>query len=317
MLSSPGRRSFPCTGRRLSFREDHIPYHLHIYAKELLESIIDIHTFWLLSVEKVKSIQSCLLLIKGDIAMKPFGIRLIVFTYALMTLVAKVAYAQEDPAAKLQAELVGTWLAEVEGEGRDRGLIIKSIQKISDDSFALEAKFGLLEKPNPTSASEMQRTDNGYRLNLTAKSGARIVATLLPDGAFKGTFFGIDGINRPITFTKITKQERKARTAITKLPNDVPEACAVFIGNWVGTWTQGNIGKALLRVTDIDSACTAKILYGSNPAENVEIKNGELTWVCNKTTNGTCILTFHGNELLATYSNPQGGRNSAVFRHTQ
>jgi len=47
------------------------------------------------------------------------------------------------------------------------------------------------------------------------------------------------------------------------------------------------------------------------------IKNGQLSFICNRRTGGTCIFTRVGDDLWASYSNPVGGKNRAVFKRIQ
>ncbi len=46
----------------------------------------------------------------------------------------------------------------------------------------------------------------------------------------------------------------------------VPESCAAFSGQWVGRWSQDNIGQNGLWIAEIDADCTAKLSYDRSDA---------------------------------------------------
>jgi hypothetical protein len=109
--------------------------------------------------------------------------------------------------------------------------------------------------------------------------------------------------------------------AITLPGSDVPKECAAFIGGWAAKWEKGGY-ENWLWVTKVDSNCLAtngyqKIgVFPSNYRETI-IKNGELSFICNRSTGGTCIFTRVGDDLSVSYSNPSGGTNSAIFKRIQ
>lgn len=115
------------------------------------------------------------------------------------------------------------------------------------------------------------------------------------------------------------RAEQKAASVITAPAADVPASCASFFGGWTGTWSQGGFGAQWLRIVSVDAKCIAKFTYSSsktimNDFQTAEIKQGELSFVCNKSTGGTCVFERHGAELWGSYSNSGGGRNNGVFR---
>lgn len=115
--------------------------------------------------------------------------------------------------------------------------------------------------------------------------------------------------------------EQKTFTAMVLPSAEIPSECAAFYGQWSGTWSQGGFGEQHLRVAEIKSLgdkCVARYSYsGSKTAiakDTVEFSRGAFTFLCNKSTGGTCIFERKGSELWASYSNPSGGLNNAVFR---
>lgn len=239
-------------------------------------------------------------------------------------------FAQAKSLPELQAELVSLWLVTVEGVNRTRTMTIKEISQKSDGIFALNATFGLSDGKQTTIEAEINQTTQGHRLELTTSTGAKIIATQTPNGTFAGTFTPKGGETKGVTITKISENElqsmldstAKTTSSIETPAANVPAPCAAFSGKWKGTWSQGGIGQQWLWVASVDANCVAKVGYvGSTRTpksfESVEIKGGELKWLCNKSTSGTCVLTRHGDDLWANYSNPSGGTNSAVFEKVQ
>lgn len=253
-----------------------------------------------------------------------------IFLALFLTLVVSIGtgFAQEKAIARLHAELVSPWLVTVEGDARSRTLTITNATQKSDEVFSLDAMFGFSDGAQPAATVEVMQIGNERKLTISAKSGARIVAAQAIDGSFIGTFTTGKGEAKAVTITKISKDEqqairesaRVASTSIIEKPAaDVPASCASFSGKWTGTWTQGGVGQNWLWVAKVEANCTAKIAYlGRNRTpssfETVDIKDGVLQWLCNQSTGGTCVLKYQGDELLASYSNPSGGVNNAVFR---
>ncbi len=118
------------------------------------------------------------------------------------------AFAQ-DGLAKLQSDLVGSWVATVSSSpGRDRLMVVTNVAKTSNDAFALDARFGWANaEQQQVSAAEIIETSQERQLKMTAKSGARIEATQGQNGAFDGTFFGNDGSSSPVMLKKVSDAE--------------------------------------------------------------------------------------------------------------
>jgi hypothetical protein len=117
------------------------------------------------------------------------------------------------------------------------------------------------------------------------------------------------------------QKELTAFQVMVQPASDIPSGCAAFYGQWSGTWSQGGFGEQYLRVAEVKLAgdkCVARYSYGGVKTtvakDTVEFSPDALTFLCNKSTGGTCIFERKGSELWASYSNPSGGRNSAVFR---
>lgn len=144
-----------------------------------------------------------------------------------------------------------------------------------------------------------------------------------------GRYSGSDGDNSAtmqkvqLSGTSIAslRADQKASETIVITPPaaDVPASCASFFGGWNGTWSQGNFGPQWLRVVSIDAKCIAKFSYSSSNRisgvfETAEIKQGVFSFLCNRSTGGTCVFERKGADLWGSYSNPSGASNSGVFR---
>lgn len=238
----------------------------------------------------------------------------------IITILSGTSFAQDKTIAQLQTELMSPWLVTVDGEHRTRTLKIKSVSQKTADSFHLDAEYGFSDGKLNAVQAEIGQIAQERKLNLITQSDTKIVATQEADGNFSGTFTSKNGVVKNVKITKLSPTElqalqdsAKAEWAIVKPGADVPTSCATFSGVWAGNWTQGGIGKSTLRVTRLDAKCMATIKYDSSPPENVEIKDGLLEWICNKSTNGTCVMRRKGDDITANYSNPAGGSNFAYF----
>ena len=237
----------------------------------------------------------------------------------------EVAHAQPS-LPQVQAELIGSWLATVEGDTRPRTLSIESVQQKSENVFSLEAEFGYSDIRRAKADAEISQTATERKLALTAKSGAKITATQTLNGVLTGTFFFTDGTTRPITLTKLSADELRTKVEaalkgpeIIKPTAEVPSSCAAFSGKWTGTWGYG-VGQQWLWIPSIDSKCVAKVIYSSSKwahgkVEMVEIKDGTLSIVCGGVD--TCRFNVKGDELWAAAYGSAGANNNAVFKRTE
>lgn len=94
--------------------------------------------------------------------------------------------------------------------------------------------------------------------------------------------------------------------------------CQDWQGRWQGEWQVGGVGKCTLNIKGVDQNCNARIKYcgGGNSASEGQIEGNRLQFECNRSTSGTCTFKMSSDktELNASYSNPSGGRNYAVFK---
>ena len=248
--------------------------------------------------------------------------------FTMFCLSTGMSFAQEKTSTQLQGELVGSWMVTVAGDSKLRVLKILNVSQRSEGTASLDAVFGLAgERENPVTPALFQSAE-GRKLSFTSKSGASVIAVQQPDSSFVGTY-EINGNTRGLKMAKVatdelvamssTAREARAASLVVTPTGDVPQSCASFSGKWAGNWSQGGVGMAWLWVAEVDTQCIAKIAYldsDKTPTrfEHVQIRDGALEWLCNKSTTGTCVLKSQGNELWASYSNPSGGKNSAVFK---
>jgi hypothetical protein len=251
--------------------------------------------------------------------------RAVAFCFSvLLYFTANVARAQVS-LDQVKGEVVSAWVVTVDGEMRKRLLRISGIEQKDSATFSLSATYGWIDAYKPPVKAELVQSGKERTLNFVTGSNSKIVATQNTDGVFVGTFSPTSGPSKGIRLVKVSDDElskvladAQAAVAIAKPAENVPPACAAFSGKWSGMWSQGGIGQQWLWIMSIDNKCMAKIAYVSsnNPPtsfEMVEIKDGTLEWICNRSTQGTCVMKRNGNDLWANYHNPSGGVNSAVF----
>lgn len=236
--------------------------------------------------------------------------------------------AQDAESAKLQRELYSSWLVTITGEARNRAVQIVSADKKSDGVWSLIAKYGWSDGTLTPVKADLFATPGGYRLELVTQANSVIVGESSDLKIFTGTFKPASGTAKTATIEKMSIEamgsiaKQTTNLAISKIapPSpDVPAACAGFVGPWTGVWSIGDAGRQWLWVSEVDANCSAKIAYLDSlrvPSGygKAQISDGVLSFVCNRSTGGTCNFEQVGNDLWANYSNSGGGRNSAVFK---
>lgn len=243
---------------------------------------------------------------------------------ALVFFVAGSVHAQST-LSQLQSDTVSSWLGTIEGDAKGRTLRIKGVSQKTDEIFVLEADYGFFDGKQTSIKAEISQIGQERKLTLVTQSDSLIVATQAPNGAFVGTFTLKNGVTKPIRIDKISETDlqvkvsaaQRSASVLTPPEADVPATCAAFFGLWSGVWSQGNFGTLWLRVAGVDANCIAKITYSGGIIETTEIKQGVLSFLCNKSTRGTCNFERHGDDLWGSYHNPAGGTNNGVFRKTK
>ncbi|MFO1264139.1 MAG: hypothetical protein U1E84_12510 [Rhodoferax sp.] len=227
--------------------------------------------------------------------------------------------AQEKPLEISQSDWVAPWIVTIKDQERVLLLRINNITRKDDRSADLDAEFNWLDSKGRPVVGQVLQTDQGPQLLFVTASGNRYKAVQSAVGRFDGGYTDASGNSKLATIERITEDSLKERieyirpTIIKPGPN-VPSACAAFSGEWFGTWSVANTGTGTLRVYEVSEKCVAKFISSGNIRLEVEIKDGSLTFLCNRSTQGTCIFTVHGDDLWASYSNISGGRNNAVYK---
>ena len=225
---------------------------------------------------------------------------------------------------KLQQALVSSWLVEVQGEARTRTLNIGGLEKQSDGVWRLDATYGWSDARQTPVKTSLIVLPSSYRLELVTQANSAISSESFDLKSFAGTFTLRSGSSKQIAITRATAEEIAKHVsavvskAIIKPGPEVPAVCAAFVARWKGRWAQGNFGDQWLWLSEVDANCVVKYYYSDTPElpnsyKRAEIKDGRFSFLCNRSTNGTCVFTRHGDDLWANYSNPSGGTNSAVF----
>lgn len=240
--------------------------------------------------------------------------------------------AQIKLLTELQTEMVSSWIVTIDGISRIRTLKIGDVTEISEGVFSLDAVFGFSDGKLVAIKAKMNQTATERKLELTTQTGVRIVATQGPNGIFTGTFTPKGGDVKAVIIEKFSGDNSQLRVAtasqsprrpnaesvIIKPAADVPAECVSFGGEWTGKWSQGGIGQQWLWVMEIDAKCNVKLAYLSHEKPPIgfdsgKIVDGTLSFLCNRSTGGTCSFSRHDDVLWASYGNPSGGTNNAVF----
>ncbi|MCM8595184.1 hypothetical protein [Accumulibacter sp.] len=239
-----------------------------------------------------------------------------------------ISFTQEQTIAHLQTELVSPWLVAVDGEDRSRTLRITGVRQEPDGKLVLDAAFGWTDGNQVSVPASAIQSGQETRVLFVTQAGTQVAVVLTSSGLFEGTFTNKKGVVKAVRGERLSETDLKLKIAAAKAARaakivvkpsaDVPESCAAFSGQWVGRWSVGNVGQNWLWIAEVDLNCSAKVSIERsdsppNSFSTVEIKDGELSFLCNSSTGGTCVFKRNGNDLWATYSNPSGGKNSAVF----
>lgn len=237
------------------------------------------------------------------------------------------ARAQQQPTSPSSTDLRGRWIVTVDTEAETRTLVISEVAATTEGAL-LAARYGLSKSGQGPVEAKMLLSGGARQLRFVTQASTVVTATEQPDGTFSGTFARKNGvvdnvvISRAAAGTSPETAVQKDFTALIPPASDVPPPCSAFHGAWSGTWSQGGIAEQFLRVHEVkhkDGKCSVRLSYSSSrtpvPARvEAELDGQTLSFLCNRSTGGTCSFKRSGDDLWASYSNPVGGTNSAVFR---
>lgn len=235
--------------------------------------------------------------------------------------------AQTEPKRPSETDLIGVWLVTINGESNTRTLIITEAATATTGTFP-GAKYGLSGGNLPPVDAKLSRFSDQRQMQITTLASSVIAAIEQPDGTFKGTFTLKGGATKPLLISRVADGSipqaaaKKDMAAMIALPVGLPADCAALHGNWVGRWSQGGFGEQFLRVVEASytgGKCLIRFSYsGTNSLVSAtitaEATAGSFSFICNRSTSGTCVLKLSGDDLWASYSNPSGAINNSVFR---
>ena len=246
--------------------------------------------------------------------LRAFGLMLCGFV-----LLVGSSIAQDKPAEAAPGEWVAPWLVTVKDRARPLLLRVNQVIQKDDRTDDLDATFNYLGVKGRPVVGQVVRKDLVRLLLFTTQSGNQYSVTQVSENLWEGSYTDSKGNVKQATIERLTEEALKEKLDAINPPivvpgANVPEACAAFSGEWVGTWTVANAGTSTLRIFEINDKCIAKFLITGFARREIEIKEGALTFLCNQSTQGICVFKFFKGELWANYANPQGGRNQALFR---
>lgn len=229
-----------------------------------------------------------------------------------------------------QQPLSGTWLVTVSGEANTRTLIVPEAVPAESGKLA-GALYGLSGGNLPLVDAKLIVATSPRQLRILTQASSLIEVTEQPDGSFKGTFTTKGGSVREALISRVPDGKlpealpRKDLTVFVTPDATVPKECAAFHGSWAGVWSIGGVGNAYLRVVEAshaDGKCRLRFSYSTSRVpvaarETVEFSGSYFSFLCNRSTNGTCLFRLADGELWAGYTNVSGGSNNAVFKRVQ
>ena len=210
-----------------------------------------------------------------------------------------VSWAQSETSGADQ--MVGEWDVTVESQkDTERRLKVKSFTKKTENNFILEASFGFAGFESElyrVSSAEIVVTNGVRTLNLTARSGARIVATQNDAGWFVGTWFSNQAQESPVTLKKLSEE---MFPELKIVPEGTPPECASFLGGWTAKFPSA---QWYLWVVEVKVDCTVKYRYSAirNPRVfrgEAKISQGVLPITLQR---GTNYFSFTGGVLRDRY----------------
>ncbi|WP_128003689.1 hypothetical protein [Piscinibacter defluvii] len=255
--------------------------------------------------------------------------RLLSLALALVAAVAGPTCAHAQPTAS-NASVAGTWLVTVSGESNTRTLIIPE-PTAAESGVLTGALYGLSGGNLPPVEARLIKTPSTRQLRIVTQASSLIEAVEQDNGTFKGTFTTKGGSVRDVTISRVLDGKlpqalpKKDLVAMVPLDPSTPSECAAFYGEWVGTWSVGGAGDVRFRVPEVTYAegkCRIRFSYSSarvavpDARETAEFTDSSFSYLCNKSTNGTCVFSFSGSDLWVNYKNLSGGTNSAVLKRS-
>lgn len=245
----------------------------------------------------------------------------------LFVLLATISEAADTNIEKIQKDIVGSWIVDVDGETRSRTLNIKGTEPGQDGVWILDSTYGWTDGAQTAVSAKLVVKPGGYSLLLTTQANSRISAEYSSTGFFGGTFSWSSGKVKAVKLERLSAEAiskraanlmtSRMRTAIKQPAADVPASCAGFVGSWTGNWPY--YGQTWLWVVEVNANCVAKYAHRSTSAFPVafltaEIKGGVL--VAPDRQGNIDSFELHTDELWARHAE-SGRDNNTVFRKFQ
>lgn len=246
------------------------------------------------------------------------------------------ALAQDSPAARIQKDLYGSWIVDVEGEARSRTLNVRGAEAGKDGAWALDTTYGWSDgNQTPVNTTVVVKPE-GYTLTLVTQANSRITAELLKTSLLHGTFTWSTGVTKPVTLERFPPDEIKAHGAAMRAtrmkaamkapgPGVSPE-CAAWLGGWDGRWmaSGGSTSPVTFWVTEVkqDAGGPCNLTFqassglGTVPKPLPVEGRASKEYLCNDSTLGYCIMKMSsdGTSVDISYRSSQGGYNYAPMK---
>lgn len=158
------------------------------------------------------------------------------------SLLAGVAFAQENSYSKVEKDLMYSWVVTIKGQESPTVFKVHSIKQKDDKSFVLEATYRFLNTKEVPADAELLLIGDERKLVFTTQSGEKVTAIQVREKVFEGTYTNLKGEAVEVALKKTPWPEIQAlqdaykknrgsqvatpETVVTeKVIVDVPVAC--------------------------------------------------------------------------------------------
>ena len=242
--------------------------------------------------------------------------------------------AQDDDAARVQRDIVGSWIVDVVGETRTRTLNVRGAEPGREGFWTLDSTYGWTDGGHTPISGKLVLKPQGYSIVLTTQANSVISADYSKDAKFLGTFTWSSGKVAAASLERLSAAEIGNRASALKLERiravmkapgpGVSADCAAWLGGWEGRWTTsgytGNVRFVVAEVTQDGTACNLSIKLsdglGSPPAAVPVEGRSTKGFICNSSTGGYCTMKIStdGSTIDINYRNAEGGMNYAPVK---
>lgn len=253
--------------------------------------------------------------------------------FVLVT-IATTGKAQDVNAARVQKDILGSWIVDVVGETRTRTLNVKGAEPGRDGVWILDSTYGWTDGNHTPISGKLVVKPEGYSIVLTTQANSVISADYSKDAQFLGTFIWSSGKVAAASLERLSAAQIGDRASALKFARmkaaiktpgpGVSAKCAAWLGGWEGRWTTsgftGPVRFVVAEVAQDGTVCNLAIKHsdgiGSPPAMVPVDGRTAKEFICNSSTRGYCAMKISGDgsAIDINYRNADGGMNYAPVK---